>query len=313
MSEKRAFLLSQQWYIRKEGIVTGPFSGTVVRRWIGVGRVTATDEISVDQTFWAPVHDYPELFPQRTNRDEGELYQQEREQAAVRWEDERTGVDRRDRPVYGTVPPSGNRSGQDRRILESPEAIDHRDHRRGRRAVAGADRAAAPQYRKQTVLLVAVIALSGVAAVMGLWFLPSRSVDISPDCAMRPSPGINLNDCKLDGRDFRGANLDGASLRGAHLLEARLDKARLSRADLSYAIAVGANLRQADLRSALLVGADLRLSDLTHANLAGADLRYANLADASLSVENLSNAQLGKAIWIDGRLCAAQSVGRCSP
>ena len=313
MSEKRAFLLGQQWYIRKEGIVTGPFAGTVVRRWIGIGRVSATDEISVDQTFWAPARDYPELFPQRTNRDEGDLYQQEREHAAMRWEDERAGVDRRDTPVYGKVPPSGNRSGQDRRTLESPDAIDHRDHRRNQRTAARVERVVAPRHRKQTVFLMVAIALSGVTAVMVLWLMPSPQVHKPPDCATRPSPGINWNDCKLDGRDLRGAHLDGASLRGAHLLEARLDKARLSHADLSYAIAVGVNLRQADLRSALLVGADLRLSDLRNANLAGADLRHANLADASLSVENFAEAQLGKAIWIDGHLCAPHAVGRCDP
>lgn len=313
MSEKRNFLLGQQWYVRKEGIVTGPFTGTVVSRWIGIGRLNAADEISVDQIFWAPVSDYPELIPQRKNRDDEDLYQKEREQAAIRWEDERAGVDRRGLPVYGMVPPSGNRSGQDRRILESPDAIDHRDHRRNRRAVARVDRVEAPWYRKQIVFLIGAAALSIVAAITGLWFMPSPQPHHTPDCALRPSPGINWNDCKLDGRDLRGAHLDGARLRGAHLLEARLDKARLSHADLSYAVAVGANLRQADLRSALLVGADLRLSDLTHANLAGADLRYANLADASLSLENLSNAQLGKAIWIDGRLCTAQSIGRCDP
>lgn len=313
MSEKRAFLLGQQWYIRKEGIVTGPFAGTVIRRWIGIGRMNASDEISVDQTFWEPVRGYPELFPQRTNHDEGDLYQQEREQAAIRWEDERMGIDRRDTPVYGTVPPSGHRSGQDRRTLEPPDAIDHRDHRRNQRAALQVDRVAAPPYRKPIVLLMGAIVLSGAIAVTALWFMPSPQVYDSPDCAVRPSPGINWNDCKLDGRDLRGAHLDGASLRGAHLLEARLDKARLSHADLSYAIAVGANLRQADLRSALLVGADLRLSDLRNANLAGADLRYANLADASLSTENLAEAQLGKAIWIDGHLCAAHAVGRCDP
>lgn len=66
----------------------------------------------------------------------------------------------------------------------------------------------------------------------------------------------------------------------------------------------------------LLVGADLHGAELVgtrlnRANLRQADLRRANLAQAQLAGADLSGAQLEGAIWTDGRICAAASVGHC--
>lgn len=78
-------------------------------------------------------------------------------------------------------------------------------------------------------------------------------------------------------------------------------RANLTNANLSGAILGGANFRDANLLFANLEGANLEA-----ANLALADLRFAKLAGA-----NLVRANLEGAIWIDGRKCAAGSIGVC--
>lgn len=314
MNDKRAFLLGQQWYIRKDGIVSGPFAGTVIRRRIGVGRVAPNDELSVDQIFWEPVHHYPELIPYKKKRVIDETFQREREAAAVRWEDERSGIDRRETATYGVVPPSGLRDGRDRREGEDPAAVDHRDLRRQRELADTAQRMDKRRPRRQTrLLLLMVLFMVCISIALSWWLVPEPEQFRSPICDAAPSPKINWNDCKLDARDLRGARLDGAMFRAARLVETRLEKSHLSEADLSYVVAVGAQFRDADLRSAILIGADLRLADFNKANMEGADLSYANLADADLTGANLNNARLGKAIWVDGHVCPAGAVGRCDP
>lgn len=314
MNDKRAFLLGQQWYIRKDGIVSGPFAGTVIRRRIGVGRVAPNDELSVDQIFWEPVHHYPELIPYKKNRVIDEMFQREREAAAVRWEDDRSGIDRRETVTYGVVPPSGLRDGRDRREGEDPAMVDHRDLRRQRARVDSAQRRDSRLPRRQMRLMLSmVLIMACISIALSLWLVPEPEQFRSPVCDAAPSPQINWNDCKLDARDLRGARLEGATIRAARLVETRLEKSHLSEADLSYAVAVGAQFRDADLRSAILIGADLRLTDFQKANLEGADLSYANLADADLTGANLNNVRLGKAIWMDGHECPAGAVGRCDP
>lgn len=313
MKDKRSFLLGQQWYIRKDGVVTGPFAGTVVRRWIGVGRVAPNDELSVDQIFWETVQHYPELIPYKKKRVIDEAFQREREAAAVRWEDERTGTDRRESATYGVLPPSGLRDGRDRRDGEDPASINHRELRRQRVPGVFTSRVDRQRPRQTRFLLLAVLLVVSLSAALSLWLVPEPVQFLSPVCNAPPSPKINWNDCKLDARDLRGANLDGATFRAARLVETRLEKSRLFAADLSYAVAVGARFRDADLRSAVLIGADLRLADFHNANLEHADLSYANLADADMSGVNLNNTRLGKAIWVDGHVCAAGAVGRCDP
>lgn len=67
-----------------------------------------------------------------------------------------------------------------------------------------------------------------------------------------------------------------------------------------------ASLRKASFGKSILVGADF-----TNADLRGADLRGANLRNASVVNVDWDGVQLGGATWVDGRVCAAGSVGRC--
>lgn len=75
----------------------------------------------------------------------------------------------------------------------------------------------------------------------------------------------------------------------------------------------GCYLARRDLSHADLSGADLRGTDLSQANLESANLRGADLSGANLSQSRLDSADLGRAIWIDGSLCADSSMGECEP
>lgn len=100
--------------------------------------------------------------------------------------------------------------------------------------------------------------------------------------------GINLNELRLPGRDFTGADLRDALLDGCDLTASVFARANLRRASLRHAILRGADLRGANLSGTSLVGADLREADLSGAVLdgtvlLGADLRGANLAGAQVT------------------------------
>lgn len=115
------------------------------------------------------------------------------------------------------------------------------------------------------------------------------------------APGVDMNhasmaNMRLDESNLKGANLEGAILQLANLRGANLEGANLSRTHLHAVNLRGANLRGASLRGANLLDADLTGADLTGADLVGTIL---------------IQAKFGNATWSDGRICAADSVGRC--
>lgn len=84
------------------------------------------------------------------------------------------------------------------------------------------------------------------------------------------------------------------------------DGGEFSNRNLTGVDFTNASLRNARFGKSLLVGADF-----TNADLRGADLRGANLRNASVVNVDWNGVRLDGATWIDGRTCAAGSVGRC--
>lgn len=105
----------------------------------------------------------------------------------------------------------------------------------------------------------------------------------------------------LSGSDFSGSNFEGANLSKATMFDADLRSANLRSANL-----VEASLWQANLEAAVLAGANLAGVALKNANL-----RRAELTGAEITGINLEGADLSYAIWIDGSVCAPNSIGRC--
>ena len=92
-------------------------------------------------------------------------------------------------------------------------------------------------------------------------------------------------------RDLSGKNLSGLKLIGINLAKC--------------------NLKGIDLSHANLERADLGESELERADLSGANLKMSNLQLSGMTGANIERAILDGAIWKDGMVCSAGSVGRC--
>lgn len=290
------------WYLRSYGEVKGPYPAGLVSRYILLGRVSDTDEVSSDGKEWIVVKDVPELIPHVMKGDLNDPMVQERLQAARRWADERS-VDRRDEREK-QASPSNDRRGSDRREPEQSPLIEYR-HRRSDR-----DRELFADAQGQWAMLMIAGTIAVVAGIFLLLYKPPAP-EVGADCRSPAAPNVNWSNCVLDGAHLEGLNLSGATLYSASLTATNLRKSKLRGSNLSYAALSIANLEGADLRGATLIGAKLRQAKLNNARLDNADLSYADLTGADLSGVSMHNTKLGNAIWTDGRRCRPASLDGC--
>lgn len=295
----------QLWYTRRGELVQGPFPVGQITRYVILGRVLLTDEVSTDGKIWVPLNQVSEMIPELVQSDTSDPALRQRLQAAKRWEDERSR-DRRGEHEDAAV--EGDQRGEgDRRKSATPGArrprsarpdpvSEHIEQRRRYRLVSG-------------LIAVGVLAFLGLLVVL---YRPATKVaGIGLECAQPPAPEVEWDNCAFEGRGLARAELSGAHMANMRLSRADLSGARLERADLSYTELAVARLREARLGGAVLVGAGLRGADLAGADLGGANLSYADLTGADLTGANLRAAILDQAIWTDGTLCAPGSLGRC--
>jgi hypothetical protein len=92
-------------------------------------------------------------------------------------------------------------------------------------------------------------------------------------------------------RDLSGKNLSGLQLIGINLGQC--------------------NLKGIDLSHANLERADMGESALERADLTGANLKMSNLRQSGMTGANIDLAIFDGAIWKDGMVCSAGSIGRC--
>lgn len=118
----------QLWYTRRDMEIRGPFPAGLVTRYILLGRILETDELSTDQVSWQPVSDIPELIPEELKLDLTKPENREKLRIARMREDERGAVDRRADTESG-VDATGNRveRGKDRRKSEPMDIVRHRE------------------------------------------------------------------------------------------------------------------------------------------------------------------------------------------
>lgn len=281
----------QLWYVRRSGKVSGPFPTQVVANNALVGRFLPDDEVSVDQLEWHPLIAVEELLPpellelHHATDPEQRQWLEERLKAARRWADQRTHDDRRqEHEAWGE-----EQRGDERRKIAADNDVLALPHHH-----AEVERESNLRRYLGPVLGMTVLMLSVAFGL--LYYQPVNPVKVGvlpsqPQCQQAAAQGINWSGC--DKREVR--------LRGADLSHGDLGYADFSQADLS-----GSRMRQARL-----VGANFRGADLNHADLGGADLSYADLGGVSLVAASLAGTILDHAIWIDGRACAAGSLGQC--
>lgn len=245
--------LQQNWFVRRGGEVRGPFPAGLVSRYILLGRIDASDEVSSDRQTWLPVAQVPGLVPEvmldAVAHPDDEALRAHLE-AAKRWADEQ------------------------RAKHESATA-------------APAPRSAARGYLVVLAIVAAVAAIPFLLPEREIVAAPDCDAPAAPGVVWRECRlgGARLANADLAGADLRGAMLAGGVLRAANLKGADLSYANLELtlargANLASAQLKGANLRNANLAGAILVGADLSYADLTDTVLDDADLSGARLDHA---------------------------------
>lgn len=285
---------SRHWYVRRGEVIKGPFQTSLVQRYIILGRIKDTDEVSMDRETWHQPSHHP-MFAAK-------VLAEQRDSVLAR-EDERKAGDRRHNEAPDN-PYKERRSGVDRRAEEAPETMERRQRR------ARVLQSLKPERQSHTVPAILASIATLVIVISGFLFKNSGSMDIAV-CEAAPRPGINWSNCRNDGAEATGVDMHDAVMHNARLTGANFAGSKLFNSDLAYAELVGANLSGVDLHNASLKGATLRKVDLSGANLNDADLSYADLSDALLDGTTLTGAKLGNTIWTDGHTCAVDSIGEC--
>ncbi|MBL1277730.1 MAG: pentapeptide repeat-containing protein [Ectothiorhodospiraceae bacterium] len=315
----------QRWYTRRGDEIRGPFPAPQISRFILLGRIHDTDELSTDQHHWQKVSDVPILVPEELKADLKDPESYERLMIARMREDERNSRDRRDEDVDTSTPPKERRGGDDgRRQHEEEKMIRHRE-------IKTAIAEAAVQRKNHYFLRGVLSTILLGSLISAAWYFQPWELDETADCNAPATPWVNWSNCLMEGVKLVTADLRGAKLRNTNLAGADLRGAQVSGADIAYANLVGANLSGVVMIQSTLLGANLRGADLAGSDLSGANLGYAILQKADLSNANLSDvdftnadlqgaildtatltgAKLDQTIWLDGRVCARGSIGQC--
>ncbi|WP_455207105.1 hypothetical protein [Kaarinaea lacus] len=118
----------QLWYTRRDKEIRGPFPAGLITRYILLGRIVESDQISTDQISWQPVSNLPELIPEELKLDLSLPENQEQLRIARMREDEREAGDRREKQqTNGKENNNYVRRGGDRRSSETNDVIRHRE------------------------------------------------------------------------------------------------------------------------------------------------------------------------------------------
>ncbi|MDF1588410.1 MAG: pentapeptide repeat-containing protein [Gammaproteobacteria bacterium] len=282
------------WYIRKNGVIKGPFTSAFITNNLALGRLRMTDEISQNQSQWHVILNLPELHP--SHNDEHQL-------KAKKQLDERDGFDRRE-TITDSVEHAIERQPQDRHQVESDQEIEHRRlHTLLMQKL---------RHQKQHTFwpMVATFSILGAAIVLALIY-PSQLPVPLPNCTTPAAPEVNWNNCLKPKIDLQHKDLTAIQLRNSQLIGSNLMNSKLNGADLAYADLRFTNLSYSQLQNALLLGANLKQSDLSNADLTDADLSFADLRDANIGGSIFKNTRFDNAIWTNGQVCAINSIDRC--
>lgn len=115
------------WYTRRDREIRGPFPAGMVTRYILLGRIRETDQLSTDQISWQSLSDVPQLIPEELKLDLSDPQNREKLRIACMREDERGALDRRG----SDAAPKPRDTGRDQRSVERRqyEPMDVMRHR----------------------------------------------------------------------------------------------------------------------------------------------------------------------------------------
>ncbi|MBL1293589.1 MAG: pentapeptide repeat-containing protein [Thiotrichales bacterium] len=287
------------WYIRREGVVSGPFPVRLIERYTVLGRVNAATELSVDNVHWAFFAELPEWVAYI----EGFKSQNDSEEhmeALRRWEDERGGYDRRRGTPTNIA--SDQRNSGDRRDDEEYEQIEKRQQRSQRK----------PNARMYSLKVVA-IPIFAVMMFIGFYLVLYKPPAIQDpiDCSIGAAEGVNWSYCNLQNIDLQNVSLRHSDLKSSNLTGARFIAVDVSASDLSFSLLTRTRISDSSFSSSRMIGVSFRNSLINNVKFIDSDLTYADFSNAEFINVDFSGARLDHAIWIDRRRCAANSIGIC--
>lgn len=295
MSERRL------WFVKKNGVVKGPFLTAQISRNILLGRLTYDDEVSVDEVNWQKISKYCELIPEVMQSDP--VDEKKLEIAKIQL-DERISDKRRKNQNSIQDMAEERRKTRERRGTESKEMLRHREK------INILNETYKKNLERPKFPIFSIVLLVFVIVVFG-FVLTSNQKKNLVDCSAPASKGVNWQNCLLVSLQAENQNLEQSILKDARITNAKLLGAKFTGADMAYAEIIESDLSYTDLEGVRLIGANLTKTDLRYANLKNADLSYADLTHALLAGANMENVQLSNTIWIDGRVCKKGSVGSC--
>lgn len=261
------------WYIKRENKIQGPFPEALICRFIVLGRVGEMDEVSQDRNFWHKADAVPELL-----QGVQALLSMSDQGDAVEWSEERAKAVMRWLDDRKSPDPRARAGGKGKNsAIEKRQGGERRQNpetveQHVYREWRGEFESWLRHQRKRYgAVAIGATLIVLIMILFGSFYRPVNPIKV----------GLRLQKSDCEALPSRGVNWSACIK----------DDALLVGVDLRGAELIGTRLRHADLRHA-----DLSRANLTHADLAGADLQ---------------GARLGEAIWIDGRICAADSIGRC--
>lgn len=285
------------WFVRRNGEIKGPFISAQITRNILLGRLYPNDELSLDQEYWQQIAMHRELYPEVMQETP---VNEESVNIAKLQVDERIAEQRRERQNMKEE----RRRTRDRRAHESDIALIHRQHRKETEDGLK-NKLKRPKIPFLSLLLV-------VVAIIGFGFvLKPKDMALQADCAAVPVAGVNWSNCTFIELNVENKNLSFSTLSDAVINNSNLMGVNLSGSNMAYTEITASDLSYANLENTRLVGANLKNTDLRYASLKNADLSYADLSRSLLAGADFYNARFDNAIWVDGKKCKKESIGRC--
>lgn len=284
------------WYTRRHGgTILGPFSESVITNHFLLGRLNADDEVSTDQVNWQLIYSQSQL---KSN------HRFLTDKQAQKYLNERDGFDRRYPLDMMEDDPLLQRRYNTRRAEENEDDIQSRQLRS----------LIMQKFRqqKQAIFWPLVIIFSILTLIFILTIIYAKPFP-SPlgSCDTPATSNVNWTNCLKPQLNLQNKILNNAQLRNSQLVGSNMMNVTLTNADLAYADLRFTNLSYSHLQDGQLLGANLKNADLSYADLTNANLSYTDLTGANLGGSKLDNARFDDAIWIDGQICAPQSIGQC--
>ncbi len=178
------------WYIRGDNEVQGPFPSDTISRYLLIGRIEETDELSEDGKHWRQVTEYPELVPGVLRNIVTEEDREKLLLARLR-EDERL-ADKRDNGQFGNQGGQTARRQPERRQGErrQPEPTEVLHHRMLKSELT---KVYSERTAKDFFLLIAVvIAFAIMIVALVLWYRPTPERPSVTGTAEQATSGLGV-------------------------------------------------------------------------------------------------------------------------